>query len=215
MVRVGRAIVEIVLWVGVLGALSLMFVWWDLRPAAHPHEESADVDLARRAAIYGSFLLVAAGTALAVWIADRWVLARLAALFTGAALWASSMPWADIDGAGAVVWTLRGAAVVVWLVAALGQSAVWGPAEPGVRPPRAVLVAGLIGFGFAIGYGCLALGVALDLGFLHRNSDGQLGWRYGVPALGVLALGLPAARHLIRALMGGDGGVAQVTEIGA
>lgn len=211
MIRVWRAAVEVALWIGVLGALALFLVWWDLRPAADAVASAPDEELARRAAIYGSFLLVTSGTALVLWLREEWRLAQVAAFFTGAALFAASAPWSDIDGAYAVVWALRVAAICLWVLGLVAGPGVWGSPVAGERPARAVVAAALAVAVIAFGYGCALVILGLDTGFMQADHEGREGWRIGLPGLGLIALCLPALRHGIRALRRAGDHVSGVT----
>ena len=74
MIRPSRAAVELLLWLGVVSGLSLLMIWWDVRPGTAADYRPEDGDAS--SLFTASFLLISAATALVLWLIGNPALAR-------------------------------------------------------------------------------------------------------------------------------------------
>lgn len=196
MVRPGRAAVEVLLWLGVLAGLSLLLVWWDVRPGSAVDYDPSEGNASSLFA--ASFLLTTALTALVLWLGGNPSLGRLAAAVTGLAMIVSGGAWSDVEGTafmGPVMWV---GGLLLWVLPSVALPAEGEEPRPPIRrTAAAVLTVVLVPL---VGYGLLVLAVA--------EAD-----RFPAALILVLALLVAALRMAISDLVRGRReDVAQVTE---
>lgn len=173
MVRQSRAVVELLLWLGVVAGLSLLFLWWDVRPGAavdyRPEDGDAD------SLFTASFLLIASATSLVLLLRGQLPLARLAAAVAGLALVIGGGPLGDLEDAAYLGIVLRVAGVLLWVMVVRGS--VWEELAPRRRMPGplAVVLTTLLAI--------LVLYAVLVLAYAERDAFPA----YVVPATALLA----------------------------
>ncbi len=156
MVRPSRAAVELLLWLGVVVGLSLLMIWWDVRPGTAADYRPEDGDAS--SLFTASFLLISAATALVLWVVGNLPLARVAATVTGLTLLLGGGSFDDIPDADYLKYTLWLAGILLWVLVA--RSSTWQPTEP--RAPIPTVVSGVLALLLAPAacYGVLVLAFA-------------------------------------------------------